>query len=353
MRIAILLHDLGPGGSEKVALSLASAWQAARAEVSLLLGNAAGPLVPPAGIAVHALDPVLPRGPGSRLRLGLRMAALVKAVRPDILFLPGNWHLPAALPLALRLGRARPPFVAKLSNPPIPRLPPLVRLFGGPVFRGLVVPVDAFAAWPPPAAARLQRLLPRTAVVPIPNPPFSVAPLARSAAAPARRLVAAGRLVPQKDFALAIAAMTHLPELSLDIAGDGPERPALVRQIERLGLGERVRIHGHMPAIAPLLAAADLFLLTSRYEGTPAVLLEALAAGIPVVATPCSDMVESLVTPGVGQLVARPTPERLAQAVRRQLARPGPFPPQRFPDYAPGHVAQRYLDLFESLLAAR
>lgn len=352
MRVAVVLHDLSPGGSERAALRLADEWAHDGIAVDLLLGAAEGVLAPSARLAVHALSPAIPRGPGSRLRLGYRLAALVDRLRPDILFLPGNWHLALARPLVAGLAGRRPRLVAKLSNPPLPRqlvLP--ARPFGAAIFRGLAAPVDAFAAWPPGAAARLKRLLPRTRIEPIPNPPFMAAelpaPRARSG-----RLLAAGRLVPQKGFDRAIAAMAHLPGLALDIAGEGPERPALERQIARLGLGERVRLLGHVPGLQALLSTADLLLLPSRFEGTPAVLLEALSAHVPVVATPCCELVEQLVgPPGTGEIVHDPRPARLAAAVRRQLDAPSVTPPTGFAAHAPAAVARRYRALFESLVA--
>lgn len=97
-----------------------------------------------------------------------------------------------------------------------------------------------------------------------------------------------GRLAPQKNVALliegfAIAAQRY-PGLRLMIVGDGPDAPALREQAQATGLGARIRFAGAIPAV-PLLPALDLFALPSRFEGLPYVLLEAAAAGLPIVMT--------------------------------------------------------------------
>lgn len=98
-------------------------------------------------------------------------------------------------------------------------------------------------------------------------------------------ILAAGRLSREKGHDLLLSALAQLDRpFVCVIAGDGPERAALTRQSAALNLNERVRFAGHLPSLAPLLAAADLLILPSRSEGSPNVLLEAMAAGVPAIA---------------------------------------------------------------------
>ncbi len=130
------------------------------------------------------------------------------------------------------------------------------------------IPVDEYA--PPPGAREDLR-----ATLGIPG------------AAPVLCMV--GRLVPEKNHAAALEALAS-PRLRalgahLVLAGDGPLRDALAQRARALGLGDRFHLLGARPDVARVLAAADLFVLTSTYEGHPLSVMEAMAAGKPVVAT--------------------------------------------------------------------
>jgi glycosyltransferase involved in cell wall biosynthesis len=136
---------------------------------------------------------------------------------------------------------------------------------------------------------------------------------------PGLRLLAAGRLVPQKGFdlllrALAIARARGL-EASLLILGEGVERPALERLRGELGLDGCVALPGHAANPYPAMRRADLFVLSSRFEGLPLVLLEALALGRPVVAAACPAGPAELLADGSGVLVPPRDPESMAAAI--------------------------------------
>lgn len=100
---------------------------------------------------------------------------------------------------------------------------------------------------------------------------------------------AVGRLERQKRFDLLIDAFARLqgegPRRVLCIAGDGPLRHELLSQVERLGISDRCRFLGHVKDVRRFYPALDVFVQSSEYEGTPNVVLEAMAMGIPVVAT--------------------------------------------------------------------
>lgn len=102
-------------------------------------------------------------------------------------------------------------------------------------------------------------------------------------------VVAMGRLVPNKNFALLIDAFADaaIPG-RLIILGDGPEREALAGRIAERGLGDRVLLPGFLENPFPLIAAADCYVLPSNAEGFPNGLVEAMALGLPVVSTDCA-----------------------------------------------------------------
>lgn len=98
-----------------------------------------------------------------------------------------------------------------------------------------------------------------------------------------------GRLVPQKDHENLLRAFallrTELPSATLDILGDGPLRSDLQAKVDELGLRESVRLLGPSLDVASFLESIDIFALSSKYEGLPIVILEAMAAGLPTVST--------------------------------------------------------------------
>jgi glycosyltransferase involved in cell wall biosynthesis len=106
-----------------------------------------------------------------------------------------------------------------------------------------------------------------------------------------RVILAIGRMSSEKGHAGLITAFSQLrsrragANLKLVIVGDGPERPSLAAQVRRLGLDGQVLLPGQQKDVRPFYAAADVFVLPSWTEGSPIVLLEAMCAGVPVVAT--------------------------------------------------------------------
>lgn len=134
-----------------------------------------------------------------------------------------------------------------------------------------------------------------------------------------------GALIPRKGHDIVIDAVAALPAVQLMIAGEGPERPRLVAQIERLGVGDRVTLlgsvaHGELPG---LLAAADVMALASSSEGLANAWVEALASGTPVVIPDAGGARELVKAPEHGRIVAR-TAGAFAEAVEALLAAPPP-----------------------------
>lgn len=132
-----------------------------------------------------------------------------------------------------------------------------------------------------------------------------------------------GRLSPEKDQAGLVKAMAMVPAARLVLVGDGPEAPALARAAHELGLAQRVILTGARRDVDRLLCAADVFALSSLSEGVSIAALEAMAAGLPVVATRVGGNPE-IVEHGVTGLLVEPArPDELAGALTRLLAEPG------------------------------
>ena len=138
--------------------------------------------------------------------------------------------------------------------------------------------------------------------------------------------VAVGRLVYEKGHEFLVEAMATVaaedPRAVAGICGAGPLHEPLQAQIEKLGLQKNIKLLGQWDAIPELLAASDVFVLPSRWEGLPMALLEGMMAGLPVIATRVEG-VDEVVQPGEhGLLVALESPRELAQAILQLLRSP-------------------------------
>jgi glycosyltransferase involved in cell wall biosynthesis len=148
------------------------------------------------------------------------------------------------------------------------------------------------------------------------------------AAAPEQgRILMVGRLAPPKRPDLAVRAMAELrrahPGARLDVVAHGPLRAETEALVRELGLGDTVRLLGKREDVPELLSRAQCFLLTSDYEGCPYSVLEAMAAGVPVVSTRVGGLAE-LVSDGETGLLADPgSPASVAEALGRILDDPG------------------------------
>lgn len=151
---------------------------------------------------------------------------------------------------------------------------------------------EAMAEWQPKLAARL---------VKIPNG-VDLEPLRDLSRLPGDsgevRLLSVGRLIPKKGFVTAIRALAAIREInwSYTIVGEGEQRHELEKLAEDLGIGERVRFAGYVNDVMPFYAESDVFLLPSLWEGFGLVAVEAMGAGLPVLA---SDV------PGLAEVVGR------------------------------------------------
>ena len=139
-------------------------------------------------------------------------------------------------------------------------------------------------------------------------------------------VLAVGELSRRKDFTTLIQAFRHLASSGdprLIIIGEGRQRQRLEQLVARCGLESRVALPGFIPNPYPFMASADLFVLSSLWEGSPVVLVEALAAGVPVVATDCPSGPREVLQDGrLGPLTPVGNADALAQAMQDILAKP-------------------------------
>jgi glycosyltransferase involved in cell wall biosynthesis len=135
-----------------------------------------------------------------------------------------------------------------------------------------------------------------------------------------------GRVERQKRFDVLLDALallrTDLPHLKLVIAGDGRLLPELREQVQRLGLNDTVRLLGHCSRMRDLYQALDVLVQSSDYEGTPTVVVEAMAMQIPIVATDVGGTGQLISDQQHGLLVPPRRPDQLASAIRQILIHP-------------------------------
>lgn len=167
--------------------------------------------------------------------------------------------------------------------------------------------------WPPERAHHLPNFAADLA---------GAAPAALPAPPGAPRLLALGRLHPNKGFDVLLRALALLPGAHLSLAGEGPERAALQRLAAGLGVADRVAFLGWREDAGALLAACDLFVCPSRHEPLGNVVLEAWSAARPVIAAAAQGPSELIRDGETGILVPKEAPEPLAAAIAGLLADP-------------------------------
>lgn len=175
----------------------------------------------------------------------------------------------------------------------------------------------------------------------------------------AHLIVNVGRLVPQKNQALAIRALVHLPGAALAILGEGPLRSELEREAVQARVADRVVLAGARADARAVMGAADAVVTSSHWEGLPLVGLEALAAGTPLVATEVRGVRELLVDGETGLLVEPDDAAALAAALRRvledpELARGLEERGRRLAaQYSEEEMVRAFLELYDALAAVK
>ncbi len=294
------------------------------------------------GIRVARAIRTVQRGPlfGLTYVLSLAMALWQRRTAELIQVAFAHWDAAVAGSLRRALGRPVVVRVANLgSGGDLDRLRtsrywPMFRSWDGPTVQALIRAVqrcDAFVAPASPMAATLCREgFAEARIILIPNgvdhrrfrPPTSEErAAARGALGVAGRLVVSvGRLESWKGMGDLVSALTLLPkDTHLALVGDGSERPSLLARAQALGVTRRLHMLGWTGNVLPLLWAADAFALPSHAEGMPNALLEAMATGLPCVATTVGAVAEVLDGEVAGSLVPPGDPPALASALAALL----------------------------------
>ena len=162
-------------------------------------------------------------------------------------------------------------------------------------------------------------------------------------------ILSVGRLSFEKNFVLllqALRALIERVEARLLILGEGEDRPILERKVRALGLEGKVDMPGFDPNPFKYMKRAAVFVLPSRFEGLPGVLIQAAALSVPIVATDCPGGSKEILEDGKwGALVPLEDPIAMAKAIERGLRGELPDPSPRAQDFAAEKVVEQYLTL--------
>jgi glycosyltransferase involved in cell wall biosynthesis len=176
-------------------------------------------------------------------------------------------------------------------------------------------------------------------------------------------VVTVGRLTPQKGIDVLLQALSETPAASGTvhawIVGDGPEYRTLKDQVQEKNLGDRVRLLGQRADVPALLAASDIFVLPSRYEGMPLAVIEAMASGLPCIVTRIGGNPELVEDGRTGWTVAPDDSNALAERLSKLIADPalrramGAAGRARAQKFASSVMVERLFDVYRRLLAGR
>lgn len=363
-RITLVIPAIVSGGAERVMATLANRWAAdGRAITLLTLDDGREPPFFPlhpdidhrslgiAGASGSAL-PALK----NNLRRIVRLRRAIAASEPDLVL--SFLDTTNVLTLLATRGLGVPVVVEEHTDPSqksIGRWEPLRRRLYPRAGRVVVLSEESRAAFGPAIRGR---------TVVMPNPIVVDPPSATAPRGDRRTLIAVGRLGPEKGFDLLLDAFARLapdhPEWDLVIWGEGQLRAELDAQRHRLGLDERARLPGRTSSPHAELRKADLFVMSSRREGFPMALGEAMACGLPAVSTDCPSGPRQVIRHGIdGILVPPDDPAALAAALddlmrdtarRARLAARAPEVLDRF---GIERICARWDELFAEVVTAQ
>jgi GalNAc-alpha-(1->4)-GalNAc-alpha-(1->3)-diNAcBac-PP-undecaprenol alpha-1,4-N-acetyl-D-galactosaminyltransferase len=254
----------------------------------------------------------------------LRLRDELRRLRPDVVIsFMGSTNM---LTILASRGLDIPVIISERTNPHRQAIGVVWNTLRSLLYRhadALVVQSSALRDW-----AREVAVSARVDIIPNPiNPEFNGSAKAANRRGSGRTVVAMGRLVRTKGFDLLIEAFARCagqhPEWSLVILGEGEERSNLESLIVATGLQERVRLAGSVPRPSHILGQADLFVLSSRFEGFPNALMEAMACKLAVISTDCPNGPRDIVRDGVDGLLIPPDDvNALAKGMDRLMADP-------------------------------
>jgi glycosyltransferase involved in cell wall biosynthesis len=308
--VAFILPSLAGGGAERVMLTFARALDRERFRVVLILLTDAGPL---GSLIAPDIELIVLDRPRVRAALP-RLWSTLRRLRPQVVFATMAYLNMALLGLRPVLPGTIRYVVREANTPSAIAGQGVKRALYGWGYRHLYRRAHRVLA---PAHFVRDELVaagvPKSLVSVLYNPVDVDAVRAAGRApsrvtGPGRRFVAAGRIAEQKGFDRLVGMASALdPEDRITVYGDGPLRSRLEADAARRGVAERITFAGFTEDLAPWIAGADAFLLPSRWEGLPNVILESLALGTPAIATPeagAIDEIRARAAPGAVELAS-------------------------------------------------
>jgi len=325
MRIAQLVETLEPGGLERIAVDLALAQKKAGHTPILYCMFGGGPLADEArGAGIPVLE--FHKRPGFSVSILFNLARQLRQDAPDVLHThnPGVHHYGA-----LAAWMARVPVVVNTRHGPATSFG---RAYQERYYRTVMPLTDRVVFVCEDSMRYLvdQRGLPGRKASVIVNgielDPFLEQPAAPGSASPRIRFGSVGRMVPVKAHSILIDAFAQvarrLPDAELRIVGGGPLEADLREHARKAGLNGRLRVEGLNHRIADFLRDLDIFVLSSTSEGLPLVILEAMAAGLPIVSTRVGGVPEVATEGAVAYLCTPGSADQLAEAMYRAATNP-------------------------------
>ncbi|GGE48853.1 glycosyl transferase [Agaricicola taiwanensis] len=332
--ISFFLQDLRGGGAERSVVRLANGIAARGISTEIILIRAQGDFLSEVSPQVKIVDLKARRTAESAWHL----ARHIDRNRPDAVFAHMT-HTNVAAVLARSLARHKTRLIVVEHNRfdvALSRKRGLVRL----AYKAVPLAyrrADYVAGVAERMCDRIQQVtgLPRERIKTLHNPVVTADLFAKAEEPPAHPwfdgtgdpvILSVGRLTRQKNFPLLIEAFSDLAALRpsrLVILGEGEERAALEALVARLDVGDRVSLPGFLPNPFALMKRASVFALSSDWEGLPTVLIEALACGVPVVATDCESGPDEILDGGrYGRLVPTGDRNALAAALNETISQP-------------------------------
>ena len=360
LKVALFIRSLAGSGAERVVVNLANGLDGQGYRVQLVLGDATGPFLDHVSPGIEVFDLAVQRkavvfdfirAPGrflelratawgsraGRIMLGVpRLARYIDAEQPDVLISALD-HGNVAAVIAAKLSVYKPDVVVtqhcNLTSDVITsrrkpgKIYALVKRYypEATAIVGVSEGVSAdLTAHIPSAAERISTIYNPVVDEDLaerareePDHPWFASPSGEPL------IVTVGKLKKQKDHATLLRALARLRQdvpARLVIFGEGPERAALEHLAEQLGIADTVSLPGFTANPFAAMARADVFVLSSTYEGLPTVLIEALACGCPVVSTDCPSGPEEILEQGrYGSLVPVGDEAALAETMRTVL----------------------------------
>ncbi|MBC8352515.1 MAG: glycosyltransferase family 4 protein [Planctomycetes bacterium] len=319
-RLTLVIHSLNGGGAERTLAAMASRWAQMGYAVTLITLDTAKNDRYPVAADVHRVGLDLLSESRNKLEGLWSNVSRVRQLRRAILESRGDQVISFTEKMNILTLLACPRnrvVVCERVDPrhhPIGRLWELLRRCVYPRCAALVVQTEAVRDY-------MHRVVKRRPIHVIPN---SIVPTDSSSHAE-RSIVAIGRLVPQKGFDLLVKAFSSVtkrhPAWRLNIYGEGPDRPSLEALILDLTLNDVVNLSGWTTEPLQAISSSKIFVLSSRYEGFPNALLEAMAAGLAVVSFDCESGPREIIRDEVdGLLVPAQDVAKLSAALDRLMS---------------------------------